>query len=52
MARKPSELTNNSITVCVRLTKSQWQEWKTLGGPLWLRKQLAQSIEGKRNATL
>jgi hypothetical protein len=48
MARQQSDLTNNNITVSVRLTKSQWQEWKCLGGPIWLRLQLAKSIEAKR----
>lgn len=48
MPRPKSELTHDNIHIGVRLTKTQWDEWKRLGGPLWLRKQLANSLEQKK----
>jgi hypothetical protein len=41
--RPKSELTENSKTIGVRLTEWQYQEWKKLGGPKWLRQQLMDS---------
>ena len=47
MPRQKSELTNDSKHVGVRLTKSQYEEWKRLGGAKWLRLTLARSLEKK-----
>ena len=44
--RPKSELTKNGMAVGVRLTQSQYQEWKRLGATKWLRKQLTKSMEG------
>ena len=46
MPRPKSELTKNGRAVGVRLTQSQYQEWKRLGATAWLRKQLTKSMEG------
>jgi hypothetical protein len=45
MPRPKSELTDNSKNIGVRLTAGQFQEWKRLGGAMWLRKQLSKSLE-------
>jgi hypothetical protein len=47
MPRPKTELTNNNKTIGVRLTETQYKEWKRIGGAVWLRKQLAQSINQK-----
>ena len=47
MPRPKSELTGNDKHVGVRLTQSQYQEWKRLGASVWLRKVLAKSMEEK-----
>jgi hypothetical protein len=44
--RPKSELTKSGRAVGVRLTQSQYQEWKRLGATKWLRKQLTKSMEG------
>lgn len=43
--RPKSDLTNNNVFVGIRLTPAQKAEYKRLGGPAWLRKALAKSIE-------
>jgi hypothetical protein len=48
MPRPPSELTGSQIQIAVRVTKSLRDEFKSLGGAMWLRKLLANSIEQKR----
>jgi hypothetical protein len=48
MPRPPSELTGSHIQIAVRVTKSLRDEFKNLGGAMWLRKLLANSIEQKR----
>jgi hypothetical protein len=50
MPRPKSELTGENKNVAARLTPSQYNEWKRLGGAMWLRKVLAQSIQNKRSA--
>jgi hypothetical protein len=50
MPRAKTELTGDSKHVGIRLTPTQYQEWKRLGGAMWLRKVLAQSIQNKRSA--
>jgi hypothetical protein len=55
MPRPKSELTDNSKHIGVRLTAGQFQEWKRLGGAMWLRKQLSKSLEkhhGQRSQAL
>jgi hypothetical protein len=55
MPRPKSELTDSSKNIGVRLTPAQFQEWKRLGGAMWLRKQLSKSLErnhDKRPETL
>lgn len=47
MPRPRSEITDNSKTIGVRLTKAQHEEWKRLGGAKWLRTVLAKSLEKK-----
>ncbi len=49
MPRPPSEITGSSIQIAVRVTQSLKQEFKNLGGAVWLRKLLAQSINNRRN---
>jgi hypothetical protein len=48
MPRPPSELTGSQIQIAVRVTKSLRDEFKNLGGAMWLRRLLANSIEQKR----
>jgi hypothetical protein len=45
MPRPKSELTDNNKHIGARLTAGQFQEWKRLGGAMWLRKQLSKSLE-------
>ena len=49
MPRPPSELTGSHIQIAVRVTKSLRDEFKSLGGAMWLRKLLANSIEQRKN---
>jgi hypothetical protein len=49
MPRPKSELTGESKNVGVRLTPSQYEEWRRLGASVWLRKTLAKSMEGKHD---
>ena len=48
MPRPPSEITGSSIQIAVRVTTSLKNEFKNLGGAVWLRKLLAQSINNRR----
>ena len=45
MPRAQSEITGKQIQVAVRVTASQKEAFKQLGGAAWLRKQLAAEIE-------
>ena len=47
MPRPKSELTGSSIQIAVRVTKSLRDEFKNLGGAVWLRKLLANSIQSR-----
>jgi len=47
MPRPKSEITDNARMVGIRLTPRQHAMWKELGGPVWLRKLLAQEMEKK-----
>ena len=49
MPRPPSEITGSSIQIAVRVTNSLKNEFKNLGGAIWLRKLLAQSIKNRKN---
>jgi hypothetical protein len=40
MPRPPSEITGSSIQIAVRVTSSLKNEFKNLGGAVWLRKLL------------
>ena len=45
MPRPKTELTTNPKIVGVRLTQELFKEWRKLGGPIWLRKVLAEHRE-------
>jgi len=49
MPRPKSELTNVAKNIGVRLIPAHYEEWKKLGGPKWLRQQLAKSIQEKKS---
>jgi hypothetical protein len=49
MPRPPSELTGSTIQIAVRVTQPLKDEFKSLGGAMWLRKLLASSIEQRKN---
>jgi hypothetical protein len=48
MPRPKTELTGDSKHVGIRLTQSQYEEWKRLGGAKWLRKELANKLQEKK----
>ena len=50
MPRPKSELTGKQIVVSVRVTASQREAFKQLGGALWLRKQLAAELDRQWSA--
>jgi hypothetical protein len=45
MPRPKSELTGESKHVGIRLTNAHYNEWKRLGGAMWLRRELSKSIQ-------
>jgi hypothetical protein len=47
--RPKSELTSVAKNIGVRLIPAHYEEWKKLGGPKWLRQQLAKSIQEKKS---
>ena len=49
MPRPKSELTGVSVNIGVRLIPAHYAEWKRLGGPKWLRKELSNKIKEKRD---
>jgi len=49
MPRPPSELTGSTIQIAVRVTQPLKDEFKNLGGAMWLRKLLANAIEQRKN---
>jgi hypothetical protein len=50
MPRPKSELTKSGKTIGVRVTQSEHEEWKKLGGGKWLRAFLKDSrFERKKN---
>jgi len=48
MPRPPSELTGCNMQIAVRVTKSLREEFHNMGGGMWLRKLLANSIEQRK----
>ena len=50
MPRPQSEITGKQISVAVRVTASQKQAFKELGGAVWLRKQLTAELEKRWQA--
>ena len=48
MPRPKSDLTGQTVYVAVRATPSLKEEFKRLGGSIWLRRFLAQSLENHR----
>jgi len=48
MPRPPSELTGSNMQIAVRVTKSLREEFHNMGGGMWLRKLLADSIEQRK----
>lgn len=49
MPRPKSEMTSVATTVSARLIPAHYAEWKRLGGVVWLRKVLKESIEKRRS---
>jgi len=47
MPRPKSELTDDNVHVSVRLTRKMYEEWKRVGGQVWLRRMLANSLQDK-----
>lgn len=45
MPRPKSEITGKQISIAVRVTASQKDAFKQLGGAAWLRKQLADELQ-------
>ena len=50
MPRPKSEITGKQIQITVRVTEAQREAYKELGGPTWLRTQLAAEISRKWKA--
>lgn len=48
MPRPPSEITGTHIQIAVRVTRSLKEEFKMLGGAIWLRKFLANAIQQRQ----
>ena len=50
MPRPKSEITSVAVTVSARLIPAHFQEWKRLGGVVWLRQQLRESIQKQKES--
>lgn len=50
MPRPQSEITGKQISIAVRVTASQKDAFKQLGGAAWLRKQLTTELERRWRA--
>ena len=48
MPRPKSEMTSVAVTVSARLIPAHYAEWKRLGGVNWLRQQLRESIQKRK----
>ena len=49
MPRPKSEITDDSKHVGIRLTSAHYNEWKRLGGAMWLRKELSKSLQRNKD---
>lgn len=45
MPRPKSEITGKQIQITLRVTESQREAYKALGGPVWLRKLLSAELD-------
>ena len=48
MPRPPSEITGTHIQIAVRVTQALKDEFQSMGGAIWLRKLLANSIDQRK----
>jgi hypothetical protein len=48
MPRPPSDITGTQIQIAVRVTQSLREEFHNMGGAMWLRKLLANSIDQRK----
>jgi hypothetical protein len=48
MPRPPSDITGTHIQIAVRVTQALKDEFQSMGGAMWLRKLLANSIEQRK----
>jgi len=48
MPRPPSDITGTHIQIAVRVTQALKNEFQSMGGAMWLRKLLANSIEQRK----
>jgi hypothetical protein len=48
MPRPPSDITGTQIQIAVRVTQALKNEFQSMGGAIWLRKLLADSIEQRK----
>jgi hypothetical protein len=49
MARNKSEITGSPHKIATRVTFDQWSEFRRLGGSVWLRNLLKNSMENRKN---
>ena len=52
MPRPKSDMTGTTRSVSARLRPWEHQEWARLGGVVWLRKQLADSIKAQQHPSI
>lgn len=55
MPRPKSELTKSGTTIGIRVTESEYKEWKQLGAGVWLRKLLQDrrdGVDGRKSQAL
>lgn len=52
MPRAKSDMTGTTRSVSARLRPQEHREWARLGGVVWLRKHLAESIKADQNPSL
>ena len=50
MPRPKSDITGKQIQITLRVTESQREAYKELGGPVWLRKLLSAELDRKWKA--
>jgi hypothetical protein len=49
MARHKSEITGSPLKIATRVTFDQWLEFRKLGGSVWLRNLLKNSMENRKS---